>query len=342
MKGSVESGSTDNSKSDDGRIANNQPPNNNKKTMFANYWNGSGYFVSGAVAGAVSRTATSPFERIKILNQVQDIVSFQGEQRYVGVLNSLKTIYKDEGVYGYFKGNGTNVIRIVPTSAIRFYSFETYKEILLKRQQDKEGKINTLNTGGKFIAGGLAGSTAVIGTYPLEFVRTKLSLPDTSLKYSGVIDCLAKVYRQHGIIGWYSGVVPAILGVAPSAAINFTTYETLKELTQKYIAHKPPLLSATIFGAISGTVAMTLLYPLDLIKRRTIVSPNFYKSTFHAFGKIVLTEGVAALYKGIIPAYFKVVPTVSISFFVYEFCLETFFPNIEAQKRSNSGPSISL
>jgi hypothetical protein len=33
---------------------------------------------------------------------------------------------------GYFKGNGTNVIRIVPYSAVQFASYEQYKKVILQ------------------------------------------------------------------------------------------------------------------------------------------------------------------------------------------------------------------
>lgn len=36
----------------------------------------------------------------------------------------------DEGAQGLFKGNWTNVLRIMPHSAIELFSFEVYKKVM--------------------------------------------------------------------------------------------------------------------------------------------------------------------------------------------------------------------
>jgi solute carrier family 25 phosphate transporter 23/24/25/41 len=45
-------------------------------------------------------------------------------------MQALRLIWKEEGFYGYFKGNGANCIRIFPNSALQFFSYETYKKVL--------------------------------------------------------------------------------------------------------------------------------------------------------------------------------------------------------------------
>lgn len=85
------------------------------------------HLAAGGVAGAVSRTAVSPLERMKILYQLQ-VEAARGERKFQGILTSLRLIGREEGVKGYFKGNGTNVMRIVPYVAVQFAAYEEYKK----------------------------------------------------------------------------------------------------------------------------------------------------------------------------------------------------------------------
>lgn len=83
-------------------------------------------FLAGGVAGAVSRTVVSPLERLKILFQIQG----SGMTEYKGsVWKGLVKIWKEEGLRGMMRGNGTNCIRIVPYSAVQFGSYNIYKRV---------------------------------------------------------------------------------------------------------------------------------------------------------------------------------------------------------------------
>ena len=44
--------------------------------------------------------------------------------KYNGTIQGLKYIWRTEGFRGLFKGNGTNCARIVPNSAVKFFSYE--------------------------------------------------------------------------------------------------------------------------------------------------------------------------------------------------------------------------
>ena len=60
-------------------------------------WN----LFTGGVAGAVSRSATAPLERLRILQQCR-VPQYMG----MGTSESFKYMYKTEGIKGGFKGNG--------------------------------------------------------------------------------------------------------------------------------------------------------------------------------------------------------------------------------------------
>lgn len=101
------------------------------------------HLVAGGVAGAVSRTSVSPLERLKILYQVRTTVKLhkvplflkvqidsKENRKFQGITSSLRTIWREEGIRGYYKGNGTNVIRIVPYAAVQFAAYEEFKKVI--------------------------------------------------------------------------------------------------------------------------------------------------------------------------------------------------------------------
>jgi hypothetical protein len=44
--------------------------------------------------------------------------------KYSGTIQGLTSIWGSEGIRGFFKGNGTNCARIIPNSAVKFFSYE--------------------------------------------------------------------------------------------------------------------------------------------------------------------------------------------------------------------------
>jgi len=288
---------------------NNNNNNNNNKLFNKKY------LLSGFMAGIISRTATAPLERIKILNQVDTYLAHGA--KYQKVWPALKTIVAEEGVRGLFRGNFVNVIKAGPQSAIRFYTYEGFK----KMTQDDQGNLSVTN---KMWAGASAGVVSVIMTHPLDVVKTRLSIgnPNSTM----IVDTIKNIYKHEGLLGYARGLSAGILNIAPFSALNFTFYELIKENTKKYITSNPPIYLSSLYGALSGTITMTILYPLDVVKRRLMLQryfndPHPNKNFIDCIYQIVKKEGVSALYKGLKPAYLKVIPTVSINFFCYELTL---------------------
>jgi solute carrier family 25 phosphate transporter 23/24/25/41 len=80
--------------------------------------------IAGGIAGAVSRTAVAPLERTKILLQLH--TSFG---RSPPLSTVLRKVWREEGWRGLFRGNGTNIIRIFPYSAVQFTVYESLKQV---------------------------------------------------------------------------------------------------------------------------------------------------------------------------------------------------------------------
>ena len=289
-----------------------------QRTARVDYWTPTIDIAAGGMAGCVSRTLTSPLERLKILRQVQESRD-PTHLRYSSIWQSLTRIFHEEGWKGYFKGNGANVARIAPYSAVQFGVYERMRKVT----QDSAFPRPVIS----MATGAVSGVMAVVVTYPLDVTRAHLTIQVTDIKYKGVIDCAKSVVKQKGLYGLYQGMWPTVAGIAPYVAINFTCYERLKEIYIKKTGHVPSSWATLGIGAVSGAVAQTFTYPIDLIRRRMQLQGILgeitddrlkYKSINHAFRSIIKYEGWLGLYRGMIPCYLKVVPAIGISFVAYE------------------------
>jgi len=82
--------------------------------------------------------------------------------------------------------------------------------------------------------GGLAGSIAATITYPTDVIRRKMQLRglDASVpNYTGIIDCIRKMYQlDGGMSSYYKGLIANYLKVIPSSALMFMVNERMKKL----------------------------------------------------------------------------------------------------------------
>ncbi|XP_072974315.1 mitochondrial adenine nucleotide transporter ADNT1-like [Typha angustifolia] len=296
--------------------------------------------AAGGIAGGVSRTAVAPLERLKILLQVQNPHNI----KYNGTIQGLKYIWRTEGFRGLFKGNGTNCARIVPNSAVKFFSYEQACSGILWLYRRQSGNEDAqLSPVLRLGAGACAGIIAMSATYPMDMVRGRITVQTekSPYQYRGMFHALGTVYREEGFRALYKGWLPSVIGVIPYVGLNFAVYESLKDWLIKsnpfgFVENSELSVTTRLAcGAAAGTVGQTVAYPLDVIRRRmqmvgwkdaaSIVTaegrskePLEYTGMVDAFRKTVRHEGFGALYKGLVPNSVKVVPSIAIAFVSYE------------------------
>ena len=87
------------------------------------------HVISGALAGAIAASATTPFDVAKTLLNTW-VQEKSREQKVLGIPNTLMKIYKTRGLRGYFRGINARVIYQMPSTAICWSVYEFFKYIL--------------------------------------------------------------------------------------------------------------------------------------------------------------------------------------------------------------------
>jgi solute carrier family 25 (adenine nucleotide translocator) protein 4/5/6/31 len=260
--------------------------------------------MAGGVAGAVSKTAVAPIERVKLLLQTQDsnprIVS--GEvPRYTGIVNCFSRVAAEQGVASFWRGNLANVIRYFPTQAFNFAFKDTIKNLF--------PSYNPRTDFWRFFAtnmasGGLAGAGSLLIVYPLDFARTRLAADigtKSNREFTGLVDCLKKTVARGGPLALYQGFGVSVQGIIVYRGAYFGFYDTAKGVLFK------DEKNANIFAkwAVAQTVtaaAGICSYPFDTVRRRLMMQAGgdkrVYNGTLDAWGKIYRTEGFKSFFKG--------------------------------------------
>lgn len=264
------------------------------------------HLVAGGFAGAVSRTATAPLDRIKIFLQVHG-----SKNSNYGVVNGLQYMVKEGGVKSLWRGNFINVLKIAPESAIKFMAYEQYKSMF-------KGDRSEITMVERLMSGSLAGATAQTIIYPMEVLKTRLALRKTG-QFDGIIDCAKKVYKSEGAQVFYRGYVPNMLGIIPYAGIDLAIYETLRNIyTKRTGGADPGIFALLACGTCSSTCGQLASYPLALVRTRLQAQREGHDTMSGMFKKIIKQDGPLGLYRGLTPNFLKVLPAVSISYVVYE------------------------
>ncbi|XP_077108731.1 mitochondrial coenzyme A transporter SLC25A42 [Ranitomeya variabilis] len=270
--------------------------------------------MSGALAGAVAKTAVAPLDRTKIIFQVSSN-RFSAKEAY----RLIYRTYLNEGFLSLWRGNSATMVRVIPYAAIQFCAHEQYKKLLGSYYGFQGAALTPIP---RLLAGSLAGTTAAMLTYPLDLVRARMAVTPKEM-YSNIFQVFIRMSREEGLKTLYRGFNPTILGVIPYAGISFFTYETLKKIHAEQSGRAQPYpFERLLFGACAGLLGQSASYPLDVVRRRMQtagVTGHTYGSILGTMQEVVAEEGlVRGLYKGLSMNWVKGPVAVGISFTTFD------------------------
>jgi hypothetical protein len=137
-----------------------------------------------------------------------------------GFLHGSKIIAHEKGIRGFFQGFLPTTARQAANSAVRFSSYTSLKQLAQSYTSPGE-KLGAFST---FGLGGLAGIITVYTTMPIDTVKTRMQSIEASAQYKNSVDCVVKIFKQEGLLTFWSGAVPRLGRLILSGGIVFTMY----------------------------------------------------------------------------------------------------------------------
>lgn len=294
-------------------------------TLAAESQHGLGYFWAGGIAGVVSRTCTAPFDRIKVY------LIAQSAAVPMTTMQAIKAIYARGGLRGFFVGNGLNIMKVLPESAVKFGGFEMAKRCFAHLEGVEDpADISRIST---FVAGGLGGMVAQLCVYPIDTLKFRVQCAKPIGPGRSVLaSTLHEMWAANGLHTFYRGITVGVLGIFPFAALDLGIFSVLKSTyikRQSHSAHIDPSdvqmsnMAVLTMGAISGSIGASAVYPINLVRTRiqtqgTPAHPYIYKGFGDCCTQTFRRDGWRGFFRGLGPNLAKVAPSVSISYLVYE------------------------
>jgi hypothetical protein len=182
-------------------------------------------------------------------------------------------------------------------------------------------------------AGALAGLTSTALLFPLDNLTTRLAVGGGALARSaaaaggvrGLVAAGAAVARAEGAGGLYRGLKPALVGIAPEAALTYGIFDLLKERCERAERRavsenerrKATPAQIVACAAVASLCGQTFAFPAEAVSRR-LTSGAATGNGVAVFRAILEEQGIRGLYRGLGPASIRIVPMAAISFSSYE------------------------
>lgn len=186
-------------------------------------------FIAGGGAGAISSFICNPTDLIKIRMQVDGMKG--GGSKYSSSLSeTLRSILKEDGVKGLWRGAGPTVGRATALAAVEMSSYDHIKNWLIQKEFIVPGTAS-----GVFITAICSGFCCAVATSPLDVVKSRVmgqpvGLDGKGTLYKGMIDCFVKSVKNEGLFSLWKGFFPNWGRLGPRGVICFLVMETLNDM----------------------------------------------------------------------------------------------------------------
>eukprot|EP01095_Lingulamoeba_sp_RSL-Kostka_P008755 TRINITY_DN296_c2_g1_i1.p1 TRINITY_DN296_c2_g1~~TRINITY_DN296_c2_g1_i1.p1 ORF type:complete len:294 (-),score=99.80 TRINITY_DN296_c2_g1_i1:77-958(-) len=187
--------------------------------------------VAGTLAGIGTATVLTPVELIKCRLQVQQETksvtsAAKSAANSKGPIDVIKKAIKTDGITGLYRGFTSTLLRELPANAAWFGAYEGFARFFGSCKNASEAPMYI-----QLMAGGLAGMFYWGVPYPIDTVKSELQTMKNPESFQKVC---ARIYKNHGIKGFYKGCLLTCVRAIPGNAVIFFAYEQILSYLQTH------------------------------------------------------------------------------------------------------------
>jgi solute carrier family 25 carnitine/acylcarnitine transporter 20/29 len=193
---------------------------------------------------------------------------------------------------------------------LSFWAYDVGQN-LVKSFKKKDSSMTMLDYA---VAGGFSAIPTTVVTTPMERIKVVIQTQDQvpgGKKYTGMFDAGSHMMKEGGISSLYRGTIATLARDIPGSAAYFVAYEFVYQLLKPKNSDAMSVPSVLFAGGMAGVAMWSIAIPPDVIKSRIQSAPaGTYKGFFDCAGKMVASEGIGSLFKGLGPALLRAFPVI--------------------------------
>jgi len=236
-------------------------------------------------------------------------------------LQSAQGFAKAGGFRGIYKGVGSVIVGSAPGAAVFFVTYDTLKQTL--PTPPHLAPVNHM------LSASVGEVVACLIRVPTEVIKTRTQTSTYGPLVTSSWASAKQVLKTDGFAGFYRGFFTTIIREIPFTSIQFPLYEFLKHrLSRALRGRQLYAYEAAMCGSAAGAVAAAVTTPLDVLKTRVMLdlrNPSIEKlpSLLTRFKNIYASEGIKALFAGVVPRTLWISAGGAVFLGVYEQAVQT-------------------
>eukprot|EP01113_Clastostelium_recurvatum_P038068 TRINITY_DN5638_c0_g1_i2.p1 TRINITY_DN5638_c0_g1~~TRINITY_DN5638_c0_g1_i2.p1 ORF type:complete len:314 (-),score=36.33 TRINITY_DN5638_c0_g1_i2:2-943(-) len=284
-----------------------------------------GYVVAGAAAIGAT-TFTNGIEVVKTRLQLQGELKLVSERPYKGIGHCFSTIYRQEGIRGFYKGIWPAWGAQAILNGGRLGTYPIAKSIMGSTNPDASFWFLR-----NVLAGAFAGGISAAMASPIDLIKVRMQAQSPtvylghSYQYKNTRDAVAQIMHNEGPRGLLRGSLTSAQRTAVGSAVQLSSYDYCKHLILSTGLFKDNILAHFAASLVAGLLVTTAMNPFDVARTRMYNqkvavdgSGAYYKGMTDCIVKTVRSEGFLALYKGYGAHYLRLGPHTILVFVIWE------------------------
>lgn len=278
-------------------------------------------FTGGTIGGAAGVLVGQPLDTVKVKLQTYPNL-------YRSSYNCFVQTFRSDGVRrGLYRGTVPNLVANVAENSVLFCAYGACQTVVANAAGKRVSDLDATHNAS---AGFLAAFFSSLALCPTELIKCRMQTLSENMKsnspglHSNITPyhLTRNILREEGLPGLFKGLTSTWLREMPGYFVFFGAYEYYRSLLCKPGQCKDDIgvLRTAAAGGAGGVFFWLAVYPADMIKSRIqVLSHHGSSMTFtQLFRQVLTTEGVAAMYLGIVPTLIRTVPATGILFVTYE------------------------